>query len=279
MATQFQLTRKLPAFAWPGTISNQTVTDASYSWAGKRRQTEDHILFQYTIKGYGIFQNQDTCRKIESGMGFLCSINNPNTSYYYPKDGTRPWHFVYFTFHNEKSKVAELVERFGHVYRLPLESTFARSLITYGEAPDNSVVMTPGEGSRLVMTLLENLTDSAIEYHDTFPNAWLVRKARTLIDSRLEESLNINRLASELKVSHEHLSRIFKKETGLTPLQYLHQQKTRRICVLLKDSTLSCKEICFKMGYDTPSHFARSFKRVTGMTPGQYRENRAYPLT
>lgn len=278
MATIFQMTHKLSTFAWPGTISDQTVSDPSYFWEGKCRQAEDHVLFQYSISGYGIFQHRNTPRKIEPGMGFLCRISDPETSYYYPPDKTHPWHFVYFTFHNEHSKVAELVERFGHIYRLPLESTLARTLSAYGESPENSVVLTPGEGSRLVMTLLDILADSAVQYHDTFPNAWLVRKTRTLIDSRLEENQNINRLASELGVSHEHLSRTFKKETGQTPLQYLHQQKTRRICMLLKDSTLSCKEICYKMGYDNPSHFARSFKRIMGITPGRYRENRAFPL-
>ena len=275
--TGFQVTQRLSAFACPGTIAEQSEETSAYHWEGAQRR-ETHCLFQYTFEGFGIFRDRGGEHRIGSGRGFLCRINDPETAYYYPEKSRHTWRFLYFTFTNADGPVTELVQRFGPVYSLATDATPILRLRSYRDTPGTRLSISPGEGSHLVHSLLNSLADSVSSCHRKSASAWLVRKAKQTIHAHLEENFNISDLAAAVGVSHEHLSRIFRKETGITPQQYLKEEKTRRTCVLLRNSNLSCKEICYRMGYDSPSHFARSFRNVMGVTPGKYRKLRAYPL-
>jgi two-component system response regulator YesN len=41
---------------------------------------------------------------------------------------------------------------------------------------------------------------------------------------------------------------------------------------MIKDGSLSIKEICFEVGYNDPNYFSRVFKKTTGLSPSDYRE-------
>jgi AraC-like DNA-binding protein len=106
----------------------------------------------------------------------------------------------------------------------------------------------------------------------------LVRHARRLIASRVEGRYNVSDLAAEIQVSREHLCRVFRKETGHTPLFHLTMEKMRRACDLLRDTTMTGKEIAARLGYENPSHFTRTFRRVVGTTPRRYRRGEGIGL-
>jgi AraC-like DNA-binding protein len=91
--------------------------------------------------------------------------------------------------------------------------------------------------------------------------------------------VNVSELADRLRVSREHLTRVFKEQTLRTPWQYILRQKMLHACRLLKTTQLTHKEIAFRLGYDTPAHFTRTFKHVLGMTPGRFRAVGTIPMS
>jgi AraC family transcriptional regulator len=59
---------------------------------------------------------------------------------------------------------------------------------------------------------------------------------------------------------------------GMTPHQYVIQQRIERARILLRDPSLSISEISLACGFTNQSHFTRLFRKHTGVTPKTYRE-------
>ena len=90
---------------------------------------------------------------------------------------------------------------------------------------------------------------------------------------------NIERIieanAQALFVSTAHFIRAFKKETGLTPHQYLNRYRLVVATQLLEYSDRRVEEIAAEVGFSSSSHFISSFRRQYGCTPLHYREQLA----
>jgi len=69
----------------------------------------------------------------------------------------------------------------------------------------------------------------------------------------------------------KYLNRIFKENTGMTLLSYIHQQKILQAQELLEHTTLSLDEISTRLGFANEYYFNSFFRRVSGITPGAYR--------
>ncbi|WP_369790801.1 GlxA family transcriptional regulator [Rouxiella sp. WC2420] len=86
------------------------------------------------------------------------------------------------------------------------------------------------------------------------------------------ESINsIKSLAEHLGVSTRHLTRIFTQEIGLTPGDWLEQEKINQARYLLESSELSPKQIAAKCGYSSIDILRRAFQRQLKVSPAQYR--------
>ncbi|PXW57331.1 AraC family transcriptional regulator [Chelatococcus asaccharovorans] len=100
---------------------------------------------------------------------------------------------------------------------------------------------------------------------------WQERRAKELIDERLDVSLS--ELAHECGLSIAHFGRAFKRSTGLAPHQWQLRRRMKRARVLLTGSTLSIAEVALACGFSSQSHFATSFKENTGVSPGRWRRS------
>jgi AraC family transcriptional regulator len=100
---------------------------------------------------------------------------------------------------------------------------------------------------------------------------WQERRAKELIDERLDVSLS--ELAHECGLSVAHFGRAFKRSTGLAPHQWQLRRRTKRAQVLLTGSTLSIAEVALACGFSSQSHFATAFKENTGVSPGRWRRS------
>jgi AraC-like DNA-binding protein len=274
--TRFGATPSLAGLGRPGNVAEQTIDSPDYRFEGRGRRGE-HCLFEYTLEGEGVFRDARGEHRVPAGSGFLCVISDPETGYYYPAGSTSTWRIIYFTFRGADPAVRQLTARFGAVYSLPADSGVMARLRDCRRYAGSTLEMTPGEGHSLVAGLLGTLADLGAERRAHSPNAWLVREARRAVRAHLEEDFAVSDLAAELSVSPEHLCRVFRRETGVTPLSYITRARVRRACELLLEGPLSCKEVCSRMGYDNASHFARTFRRVTGTTPREFRRRGELP--
>lgn len=91
------------------------------------------------------------------------------------------------------------------------------------------------------------------------------------IESNLYEDLSLRAVANQFYVTPEHLTRTFKRETGVTYYQYVLLQRIRESKRLLSETPMSLTEIAYTLGFASSSHFSRTFRGVTGLTPREFR--------
>ncbi|MEM9107392.1 MAG: AraC family transcriptional regulator [Pseudomonadota bacterium] len=98
-----------------------------------------------------------------------------------------------------------------------------------------------------------------------------LRRVVDYIHDNLGEDLTLERMSGLAAMSGFHFSRAFKSATGKSPLQYVIAERISLAKVLLKTTSLTVSDICFRTGYNDLSRFGQHFKRATGTTPAKFR--------
>lgn len=88
---------------------------------------------------------------------------------------------------------------------------------------------------------------------------------------KVDEFMEINQIASELFVSHKHLTDTVQKETGSHPCHFYDLKILDEAKKMLLETDKTISEIAKMLTYD-PSNFSKFFKKFIGKTPGQFRK-------
>jgi AraC family transcriptional regulator len=128
-------------------------------------------------------------------------------------------------------------------------------------------------GLSLASTLLRQHASEPVLMPDVRGGIPLPRMRRLLeyIETHLDGDLRLEQLAAEVGVSPFHFARLFRASTGVTPHQYVLEQRVERAKMLLKVPHLSVAEVAAGTGFSSATNFVRSFRLRTGVTPGEWR--------
>ena len=99
----------------------------------------------------------------------------------------------------------------------------------------------------------------------------LSRAAQDYIEAHSAERFSLREMAGTLFVNGSYLLRVFKRHTGMTPLNYHHQVRCRKAKELLVQTNMSISEIGEAAGFVSSSHFSHIFRKTEGCTPSEYR--------
>ncbi|MEM6613819.1 MAG: AraC family transcriptional regulator [Cyanobacteria bacterium P01_C01_bin.72] len=92
------------------------------------------------------------------------------------------------------------------------------------------------------------------------------------IQDNLDRSIKLEDLATHLGISKFHFSRLFKKSLGISPHQYVMQQRIELAQELLSKSNLLISDIALECGFSSHAHLDKYFCNFVGMTPTAYRQ-------
>ncbi len=92
-------------------------------------------------------------------------------------------------------------------------------------------------------------------------------KAKKLIDENYQVHPAIGRIAARLKVSHEHLSRQFKRDFNMSPGDYLRRLRVADVPLLLARGE-KIIDVSQDVGYNDLSRFYKQFRQTTKTSPG-----------
>ncbi len=93
------------------------------------------------------------------------------------------------------------------------------------------------------------------------------------IHNHLDLEIKLSDLAALLNMSQFHFSHKFKQAIGISPYQYLLQQRIERAKQLLKQRDRSITDIALLCGFNSHSHLSKQFRKLTGITPKDYRQH------
>lgn len=129
----------------------------------------------------------------------------------------------------------------------------ARDLVVY--------LKRPGGQSQFSVHLSSQMTN-----HPT------IRELQDWILRNLEHKLTIPELAKRVAMSERNFTRLFSRETGYAPAEFIELGRAEAARRLLEDVDLPLKSIAARSGFNSDEHMRRVFQRRFGVTPSAYRD-------
>ena len=219
----------------------------------EHRQPSEEFLFYQAVAGGNVEAVKKNCEMgkfVESdGVGILS--RNPVTNLKY--------HFVITT-----AMVTRLCRQKG----MELEKAFRLSDFYIRKLDD---IYTEEGVQRLHDEMVLDYTEKMGRYLRKDTNSRHINDCKEYIYAHIRERITIEDLADVFGVSASYLSRLFKKETGISAREYILSKTMETAKELLADPARSVSEVAYALGYQYPQYFSRAFKRIVGYSPNEYR--------
>lgn len=125
----------------------------------------------------------------------------------------------------------------------------------------------------LAVQLLRNYGVTSVQlpsYEGGLPT-YQLNQVLDYIDASLAGEIKLADLAGLLNMSPFHFGRMFKQSMGISPHQYVIQQRLERAKHLLKHSDRAIIDIALECGFNSHSHLSKQFRKVMGIAPRNFR--------
>jgi len=114
---------------------------------------------------------------------------------------------------------------------------------------------------------LDNLAKYDIEDRD----AEFLRSLDIIVEKHIsDEGFNVRQLEEELHMSHTSLNRKMNGLLNMTSVEYIRTKRLNVAARLLRSKDVIPSEVCYLVGFSTPSYFSKCFKDYFGKTPAEY---------
>nr|WP_302592922.1 helix-turn-helix domain-containing protein [uncultured Marvinbryantia sp.] len=164
---------------------------------------------------------------------------------------------------------------------------FSRAAIEGGLTPEVSYTLTDHYFQSVeACTAITDLVEIAHTMQDDFIQR--VHRCRTsslsqpvracceYISLHLEDRLSLSMLARQTGYTENYLSKKFKRETSLTPNEYIRRQRLEQAAFLLRTTQDDVQNISERLQFCSQSYFADHFRRYFGVTPTEYRKQETH---
>lgn len=148
----------------------------------------------------------------------------------------------------------------------------------------NDVLMEINYNSLFTLEVIKSIVVQILIYalrdvtcNDSIPTGnmlWekaVVLDVKNFISQNHSRPIKLDDIAQEVCVSKNYLNILFKKVTGKTVMQFLHEFKIHKAKYLLVNTYFNINEIAQQLGYYDQFHFSKVFKKTTGISPSEYR--------
>lgn len=128
-----------------------------------------------------------------------------------------------------------------------------------------------------ILSIFYNILDEILPKIKKSPEKQIyntsVKKAIDYITFNYTRNITIKELSAISNLSPSRFFTAFKKETGITPIEYKNRICIRNAKRMLLISDLSIEETAEKLGFNSSSYFRRTFKAYTGESPKEYKNS------
>lgn len=236
-----------------------------------RACSEIHV-FEYVTKGRGYIEVNGETRPVSEGDFYF--IKKGTRVLYYP-DAQNP--YEKFWLNVDGSMIDDLARTF-RMDDVVVAHVNARRFFT--EIHDLlSQLNVENAGlylQRIACLLFEMLTE--VRRDEFFvpmkPKVSVAEAIRAYIDNNVYNDVSLDKMTEQFGITKMHIIRVFKKEYGTTPMQYLIAKKISVAKSLLAGTVIPIKEISALLQYSNTQHFSNTFRNATGVSPNRYRKEK-----
>ncbi|WP_168122404.1 response regulator [Paenibacillus sp. HB172176] len=137
-----------------------------------------------------------------------------------------------------------------------------------------SLELLGGEDEASGQTSIDRDRDASVPGVDFEQMSKNVKKIIRHIEKHYTENISLDQIAEHVYLHPNYISSLFRKETGLTLINYLHHYRINKAkSLILSDSEDSLHRISEQVGYESVRHFFSVFKKYCGVTPSEYRQH------
>ncbi len=122
-----------------------------------------------------------------------------------------------------------------------------------------------------IVKVLDRFTESVYENRN-IKNVDIIRKTREFIRANCKKKIKLIDISKAIYLSPYYLSHIFKRETGITLMEYLAKVRIEEAKRLLESTQWTTTRISFEVGYSDQSYFCKVFRKNEGMSPYGYKK-------
>jgi len=257
----------------PGVIYPPATHPSGYYFSYENGRSLNEYQINYITEGAGVYENQGG--KIKIAPGSLIFIKPGEWHRYRPKKSTgwveqyvgfsgyiahqmfgRPW----FT---QKSSVVEVG------YREEIIDTYFKIFNYLKEEKPGYQQVAAG----MVMKLLGFIVsmDKQRDFSGKRVEK-IIQNACFTIRENVEAEINFQSFAEDNNIGYSYFRKMFKKYTGVPPVQYHLDLKILRAKEMLLYTDKSIKEISYDLGFQSIYYFSRIFKNKLGVSPSEIRK-------
>lgn len=167
---------------------------------------------------------------------------------------------IFLTSHADFAYAKEAIRQKAFLYLLkpsPLEEMEEAIQQAMAEAKKRK------RNQMIVQSLKEKFSDD--------DNVEALKKAKKYISDHISEEISRKEVAEYVYLNPDYLSKLLKKETGLSFSEYVLDCRLSLAKILLQTSSKSIQEIAGMTGFNSASYFSKIFKQETGLSPVSFR--------
>lgn len=255
------------------------ITDVGYYPKAKHHFVErlngisQHVII-YCTEGYGWLEINKK-RSIVSPSQFIAIP--ANVPHKYGADSNKPWTIYWVHFKGEASStIIDLLLKNADHYKPYLTYSDDRIKL-FQDICINLEIGYHIDNLRFVNMIFSHFLTSLI-YEDKFnhrenKDTDIVDKAIWYMQENVCGLIRLEDISTAVDRSPSHLSYVFKKKTGYSPVEYFNQLKIQKACQYISLSTSSIKYIALSLGFEDQYYFSRLFTKQMGISPSEYRKN------
>ena len=223
---------------------------------------------EYVYEGKGVIHQQNHALNVSAG-DFI--VTRPGYFYSDSAKGAKPWKKLWCVISNSPFMSGLLsaynidnLKLFSQINTpLQLENIF--DLIKN----HNKEPQTPRKVEQMIFKMICDLSDFSSEYKQA---PTIAETGKAYIDNVYGFNISIENICKQLSISPSHFFRLFKKEYGISPNDYIIRKKIDHAVHLLNHTSLNINQISESLGYVNTSSFSNVFCRKMGMSPNEYRK-------
>ncbi len=245
---------------------------AGKNYISKRKNLRSFLFF-IVINGKGKvkYKNQDYIVK----PGHCVFLNCLNEYSYESLDDLWELKWVHFYSDNMIGIYEEFIQRGGKI------SFYTEAFIEYSKLIDDIYTIAVSDINIREMKLYEKfvsllslIMDECNKSESEESNKSITKDmapVKKYIDDHYSENISLDILAGIFFINKFYLTRLFKKQYGVSIINYLIQVRITRAKQLLRFTDMSIENISSEIGFNDNNYFSRTFKNVEGISPREFR--------
>lgn len=223
-------------------------------------------VFEYVLEGEGEIFLDGTWQTASAGDVYI--LRSGETHEYRSKR-ENPWKKIWINYTSDY--MSQLLCAYGvksGIYRLPSAQPIFEELFSFAKKGESNPYI-----NLRISELLNRVAYSIAKLR--LESRGIESLIRAELDSSVYKQISLDELSERMHMSPSNLIRVFKKKYGITPYEYLIEQKMVAARLLLSDTEMTVREIAERLCINDDHYFSNLFLSRTGVRPRDYRAKKS----